>query len=175
MMERYLEHLTIERRMSKHTESGYKRDLERLHSYCQQSGLLDWADINPHRARAFAGDLRRQGLSPRSIQRALSASRGFYRYLMKQRLVQVNPFSGTTAPKADKKLPKSLSVDQVSLLVAVEAREPIAIRDRAMMELFYSSGLRLSELVELNLQQIDLDQGSVRAGRPGRKFSDCCY
>ena len=91
---------------------------------------------------------------------------------MKQRLVQVNPFSGTTAPKAEKKLPKSLSVDQVSLLVAVEAHDPIAIRDRAMMELFYSSGLRLSELVDLNLQQIDLEQGSVRVLGKGRKERD---
>ncbi|MDJ0957359.1 MAG: tyrosine recombinase XerC [Arenicellales bacterium] len=172
IMERYLEHLRVERRMSRHTESGYKRDLERLHSYCQQSDLLEWADINPHRARTFAGALRRQGLAPRSIQRALSASRGFYRYLMKQRLVQVNPFSGTTAPKAEKKLPKSLSVDQASLLVAVEASDPIAVRDRAMMELFYSSGLRLSELVELNLRQIDLDHGSVRVLGKGRKERD---
>ena len=172
MMERYLEHLRVERRLSQHTESGYRRDLKRLKKYCQKSDLVEWADINPHRARTFAGDLRRQGLSPRSIQRALSASRGFYRYLMKQRLVRVNPFSATTAPKAEKKLPKALSVDQVSLLVAVEAQEPIAIRDRAMMELFYSSGLRLSELVELDMEEIDLDQGSVRVMGKGRKERD---
>ena len=171
-MERYLEHLRVERRLSQHTESGYRRDLKRLKKYCQKSNLVEWADINPHRARTFAGDLRRQGLSPRSIQRALSASRGFYRYLMKQRLVRVNPFSATTAPKAEKKLPKALSVDQVSLLVAVEAQEPIAIRDRAMMELFYSSGLRLSELVELDMEEIDLDQGSVRVMGKGRKERD---
>lgn len=168
-MERYLDHLRVERRMSRHTESAYQRDIERLHRYCQNSDLLEWADMKPHNARGFAGDLRRQGLSPRSIQRALSASRSFYRYLMKQRLVQVNPFSGTTAPKAEKKLPKALSVDQVSLLVAVKAHEPIAVRDRAIMELFYSSGLRLSELVELDLRQIDLDQGSVRVMGKGKK------
>lgn len=125
--------------------------------------------MNAHYARRFVGDLRSHGLSSRSIQRALSAARGFYRYLVKQRHARANPFVGITAPKAEKKLPKVLSVDQVNLLVAVKAHDPIAIRDRAMMELFYSSGLRLSELVELDVQRLDLQQGSVRVTGKGNK------
>ena len=168
-MERYLEHLRVERRLSKHTESGYRQDLARLCHYCQKTDLAEWADMDAHSARRFAGDLRSHGLSPRSIQRALSASRGFYKYLLQHRVARVNPFSGITAPKAEKRLPKALSVDQVSLLVAVKAKDPIAIRDRAMMELFYSSGLRLSELVELDLSRLDLKAGSVRVTGKGNK------
>lgn len=168
-MDRYLEHLRVERRLSRHTESGYRQDLQRLRRYCEKADVLDWTHMNAHGARRFAGDLRSQGLSPRSIQRALSAARGFYRYLMKYRHARINPFSGIAAPKAEKKLPKALSVDQVNLLVAVKAQDPIAIRDRAMMELFYSSGLRLSELVELDIVRLDLRQGSVRVIGKGNK------
>ena len=169
LIERYLEHLRVERRLSIHTESGYRRDLDRLSRYCRSTDIPDWHGITPHGARRFAGDLRRQGLSARSIQRALSASRGFYRFLLKHRQVRVNPFSGITAPKSDKRLPKVLSVDQATLLVAAEGKEPLAIRDRAMMELFYSSGLRLSELVGLDLSKIDLQLGAVRVTGKGNK------
>lgn len=169
LMERYLDHLRVERRLSSHTESGYRQDLQRLRSYCQRNGFKEWTDIDAHGARRFAGDLRSRGLSPRSIQRALSASRGFYRYLMKHRQARINPFSGISAPKVEKKLPKALSVDQVSLLVAVKAKDPLAIRDRAMMELFYSSGLRLSELVQLDTTNLDLKSGSVRVVGKGNK------
>jgi integrase/recombinase XerC len=169
LIERYLEHLRVERRLSIHTESGYRRDLDRLSRYCGRTDITDWHGITPHGARRFAGDLRRQGLSARSIQRALSASRGFYRFLLKHRQVSVNPFSGITAPKSDKHLPKVLSVDQATLLVAAEGKEPLAIRDRAMMELFYSSGLRLSELVGLDLSKIDLQLGAVRVTGKGNK------
>ncbi len=169
MIERYLEHLRVERRLSTHTGSGYRRDLDRLARYCRSADIPDWQGITPHGARRFAGELRRQGLSARSIQRALSASRGFYRYLLKHRQVGVNPFSGITAPKSEKRLPGVLTVDQVTLLVAAQGKELLAIRDRAMMELFYSSGLRLSELVGLDLPKIDLQSGTVRVTGKGNK------
>lgn len=169
MIERYLDHLRVERRLSRHTESGYRRDLSRLAQYCQSTEIHHWQGITPHGARRFASALRQQGLSARSIQRALSASRGFYRYLVKHRQVKVNPFSGTAAPKSDKRLPKTLSVDQVTLLVAVKSSERLAVRDCAMMELFYSSGLRLSELVDVDLPQIELQQGSIRVTGKGNK------
>ncbi len=169
MVERYLDHVRVERRMSIHTEAGYRRDLVKLARYCSGIDIKDWGDISPHGARRFASDLRRQGLSARSIQRALSASRGFFRYLLRNKQVTTNPFSGTAAPKSDKRLPKALSVDQVNLLVAVHGKEPLAIRDRAMMELFYSSGLRLSELVELDLPLLNLRNASVRVTGKGNK------
>jgi len=169
MVERYLDHVRVERRMSIHTEAGYRRDLVKLARYCSGIDINDWGDVSPHGARRFASDLRRQGLSARSIQRALSASRGFFRYLLRNKQVKTNPFSGTAAPKSDKRLPKALSVDQVNLLVAVHGKEPLAIRDRAMMELFYSSGLRLSELVELDLPLLNLRNASVRVTGKGNK------
>ncbi len=169
LIERYLEHLLIERRLSTHTGSGYRRDLDRLARYCRSADIPDWQGITPHGARRFAGELRRQGLSARSIQRALSASRGFYRFLLKHRQVRVNPFSGITAPKSDQTLPRVLTVDQATLLVASVSRDPLAIRDRAMMELFYSSGLRLSELVQVDLPNIDLQLGAVRVTGKGNK------
>ncbi len=169
LVERYIEHLRVERRLSRHTESAYRRDLTRLRQYCQKADFIEWTDLSAHGARRFAGDLRVQGLSSRSIQRHLSASRGFFRYLMQHRHARVNPFSSITAPKAEKRLPKALSVDQVSLLVAVKAKDPVAMRDRAMMELFYSSGLRLSELVQLDLPRLDLRGGSVRVVGKGNK------
>jgi len=169
LVDRYLDYVRVERRMSVHTEAAYRRDLKRLARYCATVDVGNWGEIDPHGARRFAGEMRRQGLSARSIQRALSASRGFFRYLLKNREVKTNPFSGTSAPKADKRLPKSLSVDQVNLLVAVEGKEPLAIRDRAIMELFYSSGLRLAELVELDLPGIDLRNASVRVTGKGNK------
>lgn len=169
LIENYLRHLRVERRMSAHTEAGYRRDLAKLQRFCLNMGLTDWARFNQHDARSFTTELRRQGLSPRSIQRALSSSRGFFRFLMKQRLTAINPFTGAAAPKAEKRLPKAMSVDQVNLLVAVAAKHPLAIRDRAVMELFYSSGLRLSELVALDLKQIDLTSGLVRVLGKGNK------
>ena len=169
LVDRYLDHLRIERRMSSHTAAGYRRDLRRLTRFCAAEALDHWNDVDPHVARRFAGDLRRRGLSARSIQRALSAARGFYRYLLKHSTVTTNPFVGIPAPKPDQRLPKALSVDQVSLLVAVEGKAPLAVRDRALMELFYSSGLRLSELVELDLPRIDLRSASVRVKGKGNK------
>jgi integrase/recombinase XerC len=169
LVERYLDHVRIERRMSAHTEAGYRRDLTKLIRYCARTNIEEWGEIDPHSARRFAGEMRRQGLSVRSIQRALSASRGFFRFLLKNKEVKTNPFSGTAAPKPEKRLPKVLTVDQVNLLVAVEGEDPLAIRDRAIMELFYSSGLRLSELVELDLPLIDLRNASVRVTGKGNK------
>lgn len=169
MVERYLDHVRVERRMSVHTEAGYRRDLAKLARFCSGIDINDWGHISPHCARRFASELRRQGLSSRSIQRALSASRGFFRYLLRNKQVKTNPFSVTSAPKSDKRLPKTLSVDQVNLLVAVHENEPLAIRDRAMMELFYSSGLRLSELVELDLPLLDLRNASARVTGKGNK------
>lgn len=172
LVERYLDHVRVERRMSAHTEAAYRRDLKRLTRYCSSADLDGWDRIDPHGARRFASELRRQGLSARSIQRALSSARGFFRYLLKNKEVKTNPFTGTSAPKSDKRLPRALSVDQVNLLVAVKGREPLALRDRAIMELFYSSGLRLSELVGLDLPLINLTSASVRVTGKGNKVRE---
>lgn len=167
--DRYLDHLRVERRLSEHTVKGYRRDLNHLLRFLDESGHQDLPAITPYVVRGFTATLHRRRLSPRSIQRVLSACRGFFRYLLAQRLVKTNPFTGATAPKADKRLPKVMSVDQVSLLVAVADKEPLAIRDRAIMELLYSSGLRLSELTGLDMLHMDLSGGLVRVTGKGNK------
>jgi len=166
---RYLEHLRVERRVSPHTESNYRRDLNALAGFCDRCAVADWTDFDQKHARDYTGDLRRRGLSSRSVQRALSAARGLFRYLLREHQVSTNPFQGVRAPKAGKKLPHSLSPDQVTLLLAVAGNEPLAVRDRAIMELFYSSGLRLSELVGLRRGDIDLADGLVRVMGKGGK------
>jgi integrase/recombinase XerC len=116
--------------------------------------------------------LHRRGLSGKSIQRALSALRSFYRYLLREKIVTCNPASGVSAPKSARRLPDTLNADQAARLVALEARDPLAVRDRAMLELLYSSGLRLSELVNLNIPELDLSAGSVRVTGKGRKVRE---
>lgn len=169
-LDRYLEYLRVEKRVSPHTESNYRRDLISLVAFCDQEGLRRWRDLNQKHARDFVAALRRhRRLSPRSVQRTLSAARGLFRYMLGERQVITNPFQGIRAPKADAKLPPSLSADQVSLLLAVASDDPLAIRDRAIMELFYSSGLRLSELVGLKLADVDLNDRLVRVTGKGGK------
>ncbi|MDH3639188.1 MAG: tyrosine recombinase XerC [Gammaproteobacteria bacterium] len=168
-MLRYLTHLRTERRLSAHTLGAYRLDLEKLLAFTKRHGVTELSALNAHQARAFAAELRRTGLSGRSIQRVLCAARGLYRYLQREKLAVRNPFSGVTAPKAVNRLPRTLNADQVSLLLSVKAKKPLAIRDLAMMELMYSSGLRLSELANLDLADLDLRDNLVRVTGKGNK------
>ncbi len=165
----FLGYLRVERRMSEHTQSAYARDLQGLVEYCNRETVDVWRQLDVHGARSFITHLHKSGLSGRSIQRALSAVRSFYRYLIRERETNNNPFTGIRAPKSERRLPAALTVDQVFLLVAVQAKEPLALRDRAIMELFYSSGLRLSELIGLDLPQLDRKQALVRVRGKGGK------
>ncbi len=155
--------------MSRHTQSAYSRDLKRLTAHCDGLGVEAWRDLDAHRARTFIMHLHKSGLSGRSIQRALSAARSLYRYLIRERVAANNPFAGIRAPRSEKRLPAALTVDQVSLLVAVQAKDLLALRDRAIMELLYSSGLRLSELIGLDLAHLDRRQALVRVRGKGGK------
>ncbi len=165
----FLRHLRYERRLSPHTAAAYRRDLEQLTAFCRQAGVADWRGFEARRARDYVGHLHRRGLSAASIQRALSAARAFYRHLLRERRAAHNPFTGVSAPRGAKRLPKALSVDQAGLLVAVPTDDARALRDRAMLELFYSSGLRLAELVSLDVQDLDLGDALVRVTGKGSK------
>ncbi len=166
---RFLQYLRTERRMSPHTVVNYQRDLLRLSAFCAQHGVGDWRAFDVHKARAYVAALRRGGLSGRSIQRFLSAARSFYRYLLREKIVTHNPLIGVTAPKSPKRLPKTLSAEQTGALVGIDAKDPLGFRDLAILELFYSSGLRLAELVGLDLDAIDLDDATVRVTGKGAK------
>jgi len=168
-LEDYLTHLKVERRLSAHTESAYRRDLLKLVAYCERRSIEHWHDLTPGDARSFAASLHQRDQSARSIQRALSSCRGLYRHLSRTGVTQHKPFAGVSAPRGATRLPRALSADQMTLLLAVDAEDWLALRDRAMMELFYSSGLRLAELTGLDLPAIDLTQGLVRVTGKGGK------
>lgn len=170
--QRFLQHLQTERRLSPLTVSGYARDLARLSAFRQARAGGDWAGFGAEQARAFAAALHRAGLSGRSIQRFLSAARSFFRHLAREGVVRHNPFVGVRAPKSPRRLPRALSVEQAASLLTIEADGPLALRDRALLELFYSSGLRLAEIVALDVADLDARDGMVRVLGKGRKVRE---
>ena len=167
-MDQYLDHLQVERMVSPNTLDGYRRDL---------TALASWADANGHDLlrlgaediRAFVAAEHRRGLSPKSLQRRLSAVRSFYRWLLKNGRIAASPAAAIRAPKAPRKLPQVLDPDEAKVLVEVPTDVPLGLRDRALLELFYSSGLRLSELCALRWRDLDLDDGLVTVLGKGNK------
>lgn len=135
----------------------------------ERGSLTDWGKVDSQHVRVFAARAHAGGLSPRSVQRRLSAVRGFFNYLVRERVVASNPAMDIRAPKAGKRLPGTLDVDQLNQLLDIPAEDALAVRDKAIMELFYSSGLRLDELVGLDIAQLDLPDRTVRVLGKGRK------
>jgi integrase/recombinase XerC len=165
----YLKHLGTERRLSPHTATNYARDLRALADYMERGNLDDFRKVDSQHVRVFAARAHAGGLSPRSVQRRLSAVRGFFNYLLRERLVTSNPALDIRAPKAAKRLPGTLDVDQLNHLLDIPPDNALAVRDKAIMELFYSSGLRLDELVGLDPAHLDLADRTVRVLGKGRK------
>lgn len=166
MIEVYLQHLATERRLSPHTVKNYRLDLMRLHGLVSEQDLaeLKVADI-----RNCVVRLRSQGLSAASLARHLSSWRGFYHFACRRLGYQSNPCTGLRPPKAAKPLPKTLSPDSCMQLLEKDADSALEVRDRAMFELFYSSGLRLSELVGVDLADLNLASGEVSVTGKGNK------
>ncbi|MDH3992369.1 MAG: tyrosine recombinase XerC [Gammaproteobacteria bacterium] len=162
-------HLRDERQLSPHTRSNYRRDLLSVVRFCDEQGISRWPELTPQQVRTFAAQVHRQGLGGRSIQRKLSALRSFCRYLMRQSALSNNPAQDIRAPRAPRKLPHSLDVDRIQHLLDGKPNDWLTQRDLAIMELMYSSGLRLAELVNMDLQQLDLRQGEARVLGKGRK------
>ncbi len=166
---RFLESLRVERRLSPHTLSAYRRDLASLETFCAAERIARWNQLTAYHIRALVAAQHRRGLDGRSLQRLLSALRSFFEYLIGQQELGHNPATGIRAPKSPRRLPNALDVDQMSRLLELPADGPLALRDRAIMELFYSSGLRLSELVTLDITDLDLNDGTVRVTGKGNK------
>jgi integrase/recombinase XerC len=166
---RFERHLATERRLSAHTLAAYRRDLLALHEWCDRSGLQDWRELDHQHIRSFAARSHARGLAGRSIQRRLAALRTFFSFLLREGALQRNPALEVRAPKATKRLPHTLDVDQMAQLLAGKANGALEIRDLALMELFYSSGLRLAELTGLRLRDLDLKLGQVRVLGKGSK------
>ncbi|MCG8369864.1 MAG: tyrosine recombinase XerC [Proteobacteria bacterium] len=167
--DRFIRHLEIERRLSPHTCRNYRRDVESLAAWCDKAGIAGWADVDSEHLRAFSAACFRKGLSPKSIQRRLSAGRSFFRYLMREKAVANNPAVSVAAPRASKRLPGNLDADRMARLLDIPGDGPLVDRDRAMLELLYSSGLRLAELVGLNLGDVDMQDATVRVTGKGNK------
>jgi integrase/recombinase XerC len=168
-MTRFLAHLNFERRLSSHTVSAYRHDLLTLTAFCERRGVKRWGALNNFQVRAFAAGEHAGGIAPRSIQRRLSAARTFYEYLMREGAVKNNPALDVRAPKTKKRLPATLDADQMGRLLDFRVDDTLSARDKAMMELFYSSGLRLSELVGLDVSAVDLADRTVRVLGKGDK------
>ena len=169
LIDGYLAHLSRERRLSPHTSSNYARDVIALAEYLERSNVSEWKRVDSQHVRMFAARAHAGGLSPRSVQRRLSAVRGFFNYLLRERIVASNPAVDIRAPKAARRLPGTLDVDQITQLLEAPTGDALAVRDRAIMELFYSSGLRLAELVGLGLTDVDLVDRTARVLGKGAK------
>lgn len=168
-LERFLDHLRDERRLSPRTVLGYQHDLQQALGWLEQQGIGDWADLGSHQVRAYIAQRHRAGLAARSLQRELSALRSLYRYLLREGLARNNPAQGVRAPKVRRKLPVALDADQLDRLLNESAADPLELRDLAMLELFYSSGLRLAELVSIDHGDIDMADGSLEVTGKGAK------
>lgn len=168
-VDRFLRHLTIERRLSAHTADAYGRDLAALSDWCERNRIADWETLDHGHVRTFAARSHAAGLGARSIQRRLSAIRSFYAWLQREGLARHNPATGARAPKAPRRLPRTVDADQMARLLEGKAETALQQRDLAMMELLYSSGLRLAELLSLDLAGLDLNDRTVRVTGKGRK------
>lgn len=155
--------------LSAHTRSAYRRDLAALHAWCGEQGIRRWRDLDGRLLRSYVAARHRRGLGGRSLQRALCAVRAFYKYLAKIGKSAQNPAQGLVTPKSPKRLPHALDVDQAAQLMQVPGDDAAALCDRAMLELTYSSGLRLAELVGLDLERLDLADALVTVTGKGRK------
>src|SRR5210317_265961 len=168
-IDRFIRHLEFERRLSPLTCENYRRDLKTLAAWCEKSGVGSWGDLNSEHVRAYSASCFRKGLSARSIQRRLSASRTFFRYLMREKKVEKNPITSVSAPKGKKRLPGNLDTDRMARLLAIPGDGAIIDRDRAILELLYSSGLRLAELVDLDIGDVDMHDATVHVTGKGNK------
>jgi integrase/recombinase XerC len=180
-------YMTTERRLSAHTDSNYARDLAALVKFCDLHGLQDWSALDSQHIRSFAAHSHAKGLAPRSIQRRLSAVRGFFEFLVREsvipqrstsserrsppshKAIKSNPAYEVRAPKAQRRLPETLDADQMGRLLEIPQGDLFVTRDRAIMELLYSSGLRLAELVGLDLGGLDLADRTVHVTGKGNK------
>ncbi|HXR19759.1 MAG TPA: tyrosine recombinase XerC [Steroidobacteraceae bacterium] len=168
-LERFERYLATERRLSAHTLAAYRHDLQTLKHWCERNGIEHWRALDHQHIRSFAARSHARGLEGRSIQRRLAALRSFFGFLQREGALARNPGLDVPAPKAAKRLPATLDVDQMARLLAFKPTNALEVRDLALMELFYSSGLRLAELTSLRLVDLDLDHGEARVIGKGRK------
>ena len=169
LIDDYLNHIASQRGLSPVTIKNYQRNLAEFVVLLTQKQLTDWADLDSQQVRFMVKQLHQKGIKARSIATKLSALRAFLEHLVRFDLLTHNPAKGISAPKLDKPLPKNISVDDMFQLLAIDEEDPLSIRDQCMMELMYSSGLRLGELVGINLADLKLSEKEVMVTGKGSK------
>lgn len=167
----FLEHLKLVRHLSPHTIKNYRRDLTQFAEFLEKE-TDDWKEVQKHNVRDFINRERRRGLNPRSLQRMLSSFRSFFNYLLDEEIIGINPASNISSPKSAKLLPKALDTDLVSKLLDFKPNGNLEIRDKAIAELLYSSGLRLSELCGLDIDSLSIKERTCRVLGKGNKTRD---
>lgn len=165
----FLSYLESVKQYSPHTLKGYERDLKKLSDYLSAQDIKNWKIVKEHDLRTFINSERRRGLSPRSIQRLLSSCRTFFEHLLIEGLIQLSPAQNVSSPKLAQLLPKAMDADLVQRLLDFKPKGMIEIRDKALAELLYSSGLRLSEVCQLEVQDLDLKERTCRVQGKGNK------
>lgn len=169
-VEQYIKHLVAERNASPHTVANYGREIRQFMDFARANGVADWWQVTTALLRQWLAALHARGYAKASIARRTSELRSFYAYLRRSDPTRGNPVDGVTAPKLPQRLPRPLAREEVeALLTAPVTATPNGLRDRAMLELLYAGGLRVSELLSLDLGDIDLTQGQVRVLGKGAK------
>lgn len=169
-LQAFLEYLRYERRYSPHTAENYERDLLQFSAWlARQETPVILNAVLEYQVRQWISQLHRQGISSSTIQRKLSSLRSYYNYRIKHKLQSVNPAIDIRAPKDTKHLPQTLDIEQVTQLLNIQGDDFISVRDKAILELFYSSGLRLAELASLQIGSVNLDEASVMVVGKGNK------
>ncbi|MDX1303938.1 tyrosine recombinase XerC [Photobacterium sp.] len=168
-LQRFYEYLRSERELSLHTQKNYKRQLTTIAEQLVELGVSDWQTVDAGWVRQVASKGMRDGLKASSLSMRLSSLRSFFDYLVRQKVLKANPAKGVAAPRKARPLPKNLDVDEMDQLLSVNEDDPLSIRDRAMMELMYGAGLRLAELVNLDIRNISLSKGDIRVIGKGDK------
>ncbi len=161
LIEEFIRKLRTERHYSPRTLEAYQRDLQKLLYFCEQAGIENWAGLEQADIRRYIAGRHRQGISSKTLQRELSASRSFFAWQLKNKNLKHNPAIDVRAPRSGRKLPETLDADQAMQLLETHPQELLMLRDHAILELFYSSGLRLSELAALNRLDLDMQEGMV--------------
>ncbi|RQW61476.1 tyrosine recombinase XerC [Vibrio viridaestus] len=165
----FYEYLRSEKGLSLYTQRNYKQHLEAMAEQLVDLKVLSWEKVDAAWVRQLTGKMMRKGMKASSIATHLSSLRSFFDFLILRGILAANPAKGVSAPKKQRPLPKNLDVDEVAQLLEVKDDDPLAIRDRAMMELMYGAGLRLAELVSINVKDISVSRGEIRVIGKGDK------
>ncbi|MCP1439124.1 integrase/recombinase XerC [Erwinia persicina] len=168
-VEGFLRYLKVERQLSPLTQISYERQLSACIILLDEMKLAAWEKLDAAQVRALAARSRRGGLKPASLALRLSALRSFLDWQISQGKLKANPAKGVATPRASRHLPKNIDVDEVNRLLDIDLNDPLAVRDRAMLEVMYGAGLRLSELVGIDISHLDLASGEVWVSGKGSK------